>query len=104
MDNAPQPVFLVLDGYSIHRSRPVRDFVASQEGELRLYLLPPYAPERKPDEQVRNYVNNQGVNKAVLRGASSLRRFFLVRLSSLQRLPWTIRIFFLTPGAHYAAL
>ncbi|MGD0581161.1 MAG: transposase [Bryobacteraceae bacterium] len=102
--NAPQPVFLVLDGRSIHRSRPVRDFVASQEGKLRLFFLPPYGPELNPDEQVWNYVKHHGVGKAALRGASSLRRFVLVRLRSLQRLPWTVRMFFLTPDTQYAAL
>ena len=54
MHNASQPVFLILDGHSIHRSRPVRDFVASQDGRLRLFLLPPYSPELNPDEQVWN--------------------------------------------------
>jgi len=54
MHNAPHPVFLILDGHSIHRSRPVREFVASQDGKLRLFFLPPYSPELNPDEQVWN--------------------------------------------------
>lgn len=103
MHNASDPVFLILDGHSIHRSRPVRDFVASQEGRLRLFFLPPYSPELNPDEQVWNYVKHHGVGKAALRGASDLRRFVLARLRSLQRLPWTVRMFFLTPDTQYAA-
>jgi hypothetical protein len=39
--HAAQPVFLILDGHPIHRSRPVRDFVARQEGRLRLFFLTP---------------------------------------------------------------
>jgi transposase len=54
MHNAERPVFLILDGHSLHRSRPVRDFVASQEGKLRLFFLPPYSPELNPDEQMWN--------------------------------------------------
>jgi transposase len=103
MHNASRPVFLVLDGHSIHRSRPVRDFLASQEGNLRLFFLPPYSPELNPDEQVWNYVKHHGVGGAVLSSASDLRRFVLARLRSLQRLPWTVRMFFLTPDTQYAA-
>ena len=101
--NAAYPVFLILDGHSIHRSRAVRDFVAGQEGRLRLFFLPPYSPELNPDEQVWNYVKHHGVGKAFLRSASDLRRFVLARLRSLQRLPWTVRMFFLTPDTRYAA-
>ena len=104
MHNAAHPVFLILDGHSIHHSRPVRDFVASQEGRLRLFFLPPYSPELNPDEQVWNYVKYHGIGKAVLRAATDLRRFMLARLRSLQQLPWTVRMFFLTPHTQYAAL
>ena len=102
MHNAPHPVFLVLDEHSIHRSRSVRDFVAGQEGRLRLFFLPPYSPELNPDEQVWNYVKHHGAGKAFLRNASDLRNFVLARLRSLQRLPWTVRMFFLTPATQYA--
>jgi len=103
MHNAPHPVFLILDGHSIHRSRPVRQFAAKQEGRLRLFFLPPYSPELNPDEQVWNYVKHHGVGKAFIRTVSDLRSFVLARLRSLQRLPWTVRSFFLTPGTQYAA-
>jgi len=104
MHNAGRPVFLILDGGSFHRSRPVRDYVASLDGRLRLFFLPPYSPELNPDEQVWNYVKHHGVAKAALRGRQELKKFVLARLRSLQQLPWTIRMFFLTPDTRYAAL
>ena len=104
MHRSLHPIILILDGHSIHRSRPVRDFVASQKGRLRLFLLPPYSPELNPDEQVWNYVKHHGVGKAFIRTAADLRNFVLSRLRSLQRLPWTVRMFFLTPDTQYAAL
>lgn len=103
MHNASHPIFLILDGHSIHRSRPVREFVAQQGGRLQLFFLPPYSPELNPDEQVWNYVKNHGVGRAALRGSRDLARFVLARLRSLQRLPWTVRMFFLTPDTQYAA-
>lgn len=104
MHNARQPIFLILDGGSFHRSQPVRDYVASLGGKLRLFFLPPYAPELNPDEQVWKYVKHHGVGRAALRGANQLKQFALARLRSLQKFPWTVRMFFLTPDTQYAAL
>jgi len=47
-------------------------------------------------------VKHHGVGKAALRTASDLRNFVLARLHSLQRLPWTVRMFFPTPATQYA--
>jgi len=104
MHNAPGPVFLILDGGSYHRSRPVQEFVASLGGKLRLFFLPPYSPELNPDEQVWNYVKHHGVAKAALRNGKELKQFVMARLQSLQKMPWTIRTFFLTPDTQYAVI
>jgi transposase len=103
MHNASHPIFLILDGGSYHRSRLVKDYVASLGGRLQLFFLPPYSPELNPDEQVWNYVKHHGVAKAALRGGKELSKYVKARLQSLQRLPWTIRMFFLTPDTQYAA-
>jgi transposase len=103
MHHAPRPVILILDGGSFHHSRPVRDYVSSLEGKLQLFFLPPYSPELNPDEQVWNYVKHHGVAKAALHGREELKKFVLARLRSLQKMPWTIRMFFLTPDTQYAA-
>ncbi len=104
MHNAPGPIFLILDGGSYHPGRTVKDYVSSLGEKLRLFFLPPYSPELNPDEQVWNYVKHHGVAKAALRTGKDLRKFVMARLQSLQRLPWTVRIFFLTPDTQYAAL
>lgn len=97
------PVFLIVDGAKIHKSKVVSAFVASTQGRLRLFLLPPYAPELNPDEQVWNYVKNHGVGRQGLTRASELKAKVVNRLRSLQQLPWTIRMFFLLPDTQYAA-
>ena len=103
MHNATQPIFLILDGGSYHRSRPVKDYVASLGGKLQLFFLPPYSPELNPDEQVWNYLKHHGAAKAGLRSGKELKKYVLERLRSLQRLPWAIRMFFLLPDTRYAA-
>ena len=104
LHNAPRPVFLILDGSSYHRSRRVKDYLARQGGKLRLFFLPPYSPELNPDEQVWNYVKHHGVGRAGFRSGKELRTFVLARLRSLQKLPWTVRMFFLKPDTQYATL
>jgi transposase len=101
--NAPRPIFLVVDGHPVHKARTVKDFVASTEGRLRLFYLPPYAPELNPDEQVWNHVKNHGIGRGAVAGFDHLKKMVIGRLRSLQKLPWTVRMFFLTPDTQYAA-
>jgi transposase len=103
MHNAPRPVFLILDGHPVHKSRAVKAYAASTHGRLRLFYLPPYSPELNPDEQVWNHVKHHGVGRALLEGADHLKKFVRNRLRGLQKSPWTIRMFFLTPHTEYAA-
>src|SRR4030095_14242132 len=50
LHDATGPVFLVLDGHPVHRSKAVRQFATSTNGRLRLFFLPGYAPELNPGE------------------------------------------------------
>ncbi len=45
-------VFLIVDGVKYHDSKAVREFVTSTQGRLRIFRLPPYAPDTNPDEWV----------------------------------------------------
>jgi transposase len=102
MHNASTPIFLILDGHPVHRSRTVTKYVKSLGGVLRLFFLPPYSPELNPDEQVWNYVKNHGVGKRGRYHSSELRIQVQSTLRSLQKLPWKIRMFFLLPSTQYA--
>ena len=50
-----QPLIVVWDGLPAHRSRLVRDYVASLDGWIQLQYLPPYAPELNPVEYIWAY-------------------------------------------------
>jgi hypothetical protein len=52
--DTPGPVFLVLDGHPVHRSKAVKAVAASTNGRLRLCFLPGDAPELNPDEWGRS--------------------------------------------------
>ena len=52
LHDADRPVFLVVDGHSIHKARIVHGFAETQAGRVKLFLLPPYFPHPNPDKRV----------------------------------------------------
>ncbi len=88
-------------GRALHPPQPTRLRVRGWPGgRLKLFFLPPYSPELNPDEQVWNYVKHI----ASAEPFCGVPPIVLSRLRSLQQLPWTVRMFFLTPDTQYAAL
>ena len=67
MEGRTKPVHLVVDGLAAHKTRRVKDYVASSEGMLTLHILPGYAPDLNPDELVWSHVKRTGVARAPLR-------------------------------------
>jgi len=101
LHNAPRPVFLIVDRHPSHRAKKVLAFVRSTEGRLRLFFLPPYAPDLNPDEHVWNHLKNHGVGKQAIRSRDEFRKVVLGHMRSLQRLPGLIRSFFRDPHLRY---
>jgi transposase len=99
--NASRPVFLIVDRHPSHRAKKVLAFVRSTEGRLRLFFLPPYAPDLNPDEHVWNHLKNHGVGKQAIRSCDQFRKVVLGHMRSLQRLPDLIRSFFRDPHLRY---
>lgn len=91
---ATTPIFLILDGHPVHKSKRVKDYVASTEGRLRLFILPPYSPHLNPDEWVWNWLKRHKVGKARVSGPDQFRTQIDRYLRSLQKLPALIRGFF----------
>lgn len=100
---AVRPIFLIVDGHPVHRAAAVKKFVASLEGRLRLFFLPPYSPELNPDEHVWNDLKNHGVGPTMILGPDDLKSKVLSYLRSLQKTPEKIRSFFQAPETRYAA-
>ena len=103
LHGATRPIFLVLDSHSIHRSAAVRSFVKATAGMLRLFFLPPYAPELNPDELVWNDLKANSVGRRALRTGKELKAAVLRHMRSLQRKPSKVRSFFREEHVAYAA-
>ena len=101
---ATGPVFVIADGHSTHRAKLVQRFVATQQGRLALFILPPYSPELNPDEYVWNDLKNHGIGRKVITSLTQMRQAVLSHLRQLQKLPEIVRGFFHPPTTRYATV
>jgi transposase len=102
MVGATKPVFVIVDGHPIHKSKLVRDYVASLDGQLKLFFLPPYSPHLNPDEQVWAHVKHQ-VSRRLVQNSDDMKKLALGALRRIQKLPELVKSFFLQPECQYAA-
>ena len=102
MVGATKPVFVIVDGHPIHKSKLVRDYVASLDGQLKLFFLPPYSPHLNPDEQVWAHVKRQ-VSRRLVQNSDDMKKLALGALRRIQKLPELVKSFFLQPECQYAA-
>jgi transposase len=101
MQAADGPVFLVVDGHSVHRAKAVQQFVAGTDGRLRLFFLPGYSPELNPDEWVWKNVKHDRLGRASIDGKADFKARAIAALRRLQRRPHIVRGFFADPNLTY---
>lgn len=101
MADTDGPVYLVVDGHPAHRARVVKDFVASTDGALRLFVLPAYSPQLNPDEWVWKNVEHDRVGRTAARNADDFKSKILGALRRLQKMPHIVRAFFADPDLRY---
>jgi len=96
-----RPIHLVLDGLPAHKTRAVRDYVASLHGKLTLHFLPGYAPDLNPDELVWSYAKRTGVARSPLRAGEKLADRVHAQLAAIAARPELVRSFFRHPSVAY---
>lgn len=65
---AKRPLFLIVDRGPAHRAKKTKAFVESLGGKLTLFFLPPYSPDRNPDELVWKHLKADTVGQMVTEG------------------------------------
>jgi transposase len=100
---AKHPIFLVVDRGPAHRSKKTKAFVETLRGRLKLFFLPPYSPDRNPDELVWKHLKHDTVGRMVVTGKADFKSKVVSSMRSLQRNPGKICAFFQKPSLQYAA-
>ena len=98
---AEKPIFLVLDGHAVHKSKKVTKFVEGSKGKLRIFILPPYSPHLNPDEWVWNWLKNHNLGKTRVSTAQEFRKTVNHFMKRLQKLPQIIINFFKDKNLSY---
>lgn len=101
LDDDGGPVFLVLDNSRVHTSKAVKEFIATTEGKLRLFFLPPYSPQLNPDEWVWKNVKHDRVGRSALGGLGELYEIARKALQRLKTRPDIVKGFFRDPHLEY---
>lgn len=99
--NRKKPVFLIVDGHPIHKSRKLKKYVSELNGKLRIFYLPPYSPELNPDELVWNNLKNK-MGRTYVAGPHQMKSKVIGFLRSLQKTPAKIINFFKEQNVEYA--
>ena len=95
------PVYLVVDGHPTHKAKLVKQFVASTEGRLKLFVLPAYSPQLNPDEWVWKNVKHDRVGRTSVTGPDDFKAKIISALRRLQKMPHIVRAFFADPELRY---
>lgn len=100
---ASGPIFLIVDRGPAHISKKTKAFVKSLGGKLELYYLPPYSPDRNPDELVWKHLKADTAGRMVVTSKGKFESNVVSSMRSLQKRPEKIRAFYQKPSLRYAA-
>ena len=100
---ARQNIFLIVDRGPAHRAKKVDDFVQTLGGKLRLFFLPPYSPDRNPDELVWKHLKADTVGRIAVTSKDDFAKKVRRSMRRLQNDPRKIRSFYQKPSLRYAA-
>lgn len=100
---AKRKIFLIVDRGPAHVAKKTKAFVAGLCGKLRLFYLPPYSPDRNPDELVWKHLKSDTIGRASITCHADFQSKVKSSMLSLQRNPIKIRSFFQKPSLRYAA-
>ena len=97
---AERPVFLVVEGTPVHKSKQVRAFIEAQQGRLKLFYLPPYSLQLNPDEVVWAHVKRR-VSQQITQNLQDMKKQILGALRHIQKCPDLVSSFFRQQECQY---
>ena len=100
---AERVIFLIVDRGPAHIARKTRAFVESLNGSLRLFYLPPYSPDRNPDELVWKHLKADTVGRMAISSKDDFTSKVRSSMRQLQNNPEKISSFYQKPSLRYAA-
>ena len=99
---AKRKIFLIVDRGPAHRAKKTKAFVETLGGQMMLLFLPPYSPDRNPDELVGKPLKSDTVGRMAMTHKADFKAKVIASLRSLQERPDKISAFYQKPSLKYA--
>ena len=96
--DAGRKIFLIVDNLPVHRAKIVADWVKANKDKIELCYLPPYAPERNPDEFLNNDVKQALARRRTPKDKAGLKSGLTSYMRGIQKRPDKVRSFFQAPS------
>ncbi|PSO59943.1 MAG: hypothetical protein BRC35_02780, partial [Cyanobacteria bacterium QH_10_48_56] len=102
--SVPRKIFFIVDRHPVHRAHRVQQWVAQHADQIELFYLPPYIPERNPDEYLNQEIKAHVTRQRRPHHVAGLKRMVRAYLHQLQQWPEKLSHFFWLPQVQYAGL
>ena len=99
-----QKIFLLLDNLRVHHGNMVAEWVSRHRDKIELFFLPPYAPERNPDEYLNHALKLSVHSGGLPECSSDIRHKTSSFMHTLQRNKDKVSAFFSHPLISYALI
>lgn len=96
-------VLLVLDRHPVHRSAPVRRWLARHAEQIELFFLPGHSPDLNPDEFLNQDVKSNALGRRRPATRAEMIKGVRSHLRSTQRQPAIVKSYFHAESVRYAA-
>jgi len=103
LKGAERKIFLIVDRGPAHRAKKTKAFVETLGGKLRLFFLPPYAPDHNRDELVWKHLKADTVGRMAVTSKQDFEKKVPKSMRDLQNDSRKIISFFQKPSLKYAA-
>ena len=77
-------IFLIMDNYSVHKSKKVKDWVKEHEKHIEIFYLPTYSPDLNPDERLNRHLKSIIFKEERPSSRKSLRKLTERKLRAIQ--------------------
>ena len=94
-------IFLILDNLRVHHGKIVTEWVSRHQDKIKLFFLPPYAPESNPDEYLNHALKLSVHSGDLPENRSDIRHKTNSFMRTLQRNSDKVEAFFCHPYISY---
>ena len=98
----PRKIFLIVDNLKVHHSKVVKGWLEEHHDNIELFFLPPYAPEKNPDEYLNRDLKLSLSNKSLARNQDQLKQQLVSHMRKIQKLPKRVKSYFKNHNVIYA--